>query len=163
MAKGSLSLTPAHSNRATYPNKKHPNEVAPDDCPDVYASICKGACLEPTFADGVCLVFSKLAPCQDGDFVGIWLRPDIPQADELPRRVKRLGMGLPHGFAFPFRPASGNELVPLVALEQLNPPRSFLIPATHIIAMHKVVGTAIEQGNGMARMIPFQDTDTDHQ
>ena len=143
------------SNGSHYPNAKHPDEVDPDDCPELYASIAKGTCLEPVFSDGECFVFSKSEPIQPGDYVGFWLRPDIPHADELPRRIKRLRMGPPPGFTFPFQPGPGNELIPIIELEQFNPRRVLRVPVTHILAMHKVIGTAITNGDGTALMIPL--------
>ena len=138
-----------------YPNDKHPNEVDPADCPEVYASIAHGDCLAPVFDDGECFVFSKSeAPCA-GDYVGIWLRPDIPHADELPRRVKRLPMGLPPGWTLPLNMAPGSELMPLIELEQFNPPRVLRVPADHILAMHKIIGTAVTNGDGTAHMVPL--------
>lgn len=138
-----------------YPNPKHPNEVDPEDCPEVYASVAKGDCLAPIFNDGECFVFSKTEQPETGDYVGIWLHPDVPHADELPRRVKRLRMGLPSCIKLPFRPGPGNEAMPFVELEQFNPPRLLRVRAEHIIAMHKVIGTGITDGEGRARLVPL--------
>lgn len=152
MATRAVRTACSPDNSASYPSAKHPREIGPDDCPEVYASICKGNCLEPVFSDGECMVFSKAEPCRAGDYVGIWLHPDIPAADELPRRVKRLRTALPLGFALPFRAAPGNEFVPIVELEQFNPPCIYRLPATEILAIHKVIGTAETNGDGTARM-----------
>ena len=137
-----------------YPNPQHPNEVHPDDMPDVYASICKGVCLEPFYRDGACLVFSKSEQIEPGDFVGVLLHPAIVEADGLPRRVKRLVSAGWHGITFPFKPHPQDEVEPVVILEQLNPPRIFRIRASHILAMHKVIGEAETMGNGQARFRP---------
>jgi hypothetical protein len=162
MATQPVSAAPVASNIACsgapqryYPSAKHPREVDPSDCPPVYASTAAGRCLEPVFADGETLVFDTAAEIESGDFVGFWLHPDIPHADELPRRVKRV-RSIPPGVSFPYHAAQGGDVVPLVELEQLNPPRLLRVPADHILAMHKVTGTAITNGDGTARMVPLE-------
>ena len=151
MAMSNLRAKPAPDK--LYPNAKHPDEVHPDDCPEVYASFCKGNCLEPVYRDGCCLVFSKVETPEPGDYVGIWLHPDVLEPDGLPRRVKRLVSMWP-GITFPYKASPASEVMPLVMMEQLNPPRILQIPASHILAMHKVVGEAESRGNGMARYRP---------
>lgn len=158
MATNPVGSVRKRSNSAHYPSAEHPTEIDPADYPEVYASTLAGTCLEPEFHDGDCLVFSKTEACQAGDFVGVWLHPDIAARETSPRCIKRLWMGLPPGFTFPFRPAPTNEVMPLVMLEQLNPPRRYRIPATDIVAVHKVIGTAVLNGDGTAAMVPF-DTD----
>lgn len=121
-----------------YPTSRFPNEVDPHSCPQLYASFAKGRCLEPVFSDGECFAFDTDAEITPGDYVGIWLYPDRVQDGELPRRVKRV-----------------RSLMPLVELEQFNPPRVYRVPADEILAMHKVVGTAIIDGQGTARVVPL--------
>lgn len=150
MAMQPVSSASERGNSAHYPSAHHPKEIDPSDYPEVYASTLTGTCLEPKFHNGDCLVFSKVETCRAGDFVGVWLRPDIATLEDSPRRVKRLWMGLPPDFTFPFHPAPSNEAMPLVMLEQLNPPRRYCIPATDIIAIHKVIGTATMNGDGTA-------------
>lgn len=126
-------------------------EYTPDDLPDTYASICAGDCLAPTYKDGDCLVFSKTAEIKAGDFAGFWLRPGVAAEGENVRRVKRV-VSLPP-VSFPYEVRSGDEAVPLVIFEMFNPPRDFLVPAHRILAMHKVVGKAVENGDGTARVL----------
>lgn len=128
------------------------NEPQPDEMPDVYASTWQGDCLEPTFADGACLVFSKLEAPENGDFVGIWLHPDATAPGELLRRVKRLVTGAPPGMSFPLAFAPGSTLEPIVQLEQFNPPKLFQVRGSHVLAMHKVIGEAVPLGDGTAVM-----------
>jgi hypothetical protein len=137
-----------------YPNADHPNELGPDDVPDVYASVCKGDCLSPVFEDGACLVFSKTDVPKSGDFVGFWLHPDAVGPGELPRRVKRLVSGLPEGtgLSLPWVVRPGDEVEPLIILEQLNPPKQYYVRASRILAMHRVVGEAEADGTGQARL-----------
>lgn len=137
-----------------YPNAKHPDEVDPLDLPPVYASVAKGRCLEPVFSDGDCIAFSSSAAIEPGDFVGVCFHPDAVPEGQHARLVKRLRLLQPD-LSFPYRSASGSEVVPLVELEQLNPPRLYRIPADRILALHKVIGTAISDGSGKARLIPL--------
>lgn len=130
-----------------------PNEPQPDEMPDVYASICNGDCLEPTFKDGACLVFDKTQEPENGDFVGIWLHPDAVAPGESTRRIKRLVMGGPPGEKFPMSFAPGSEVQPLIVLEQLNPLKRYHVPGSHILAMHKLVGEAEADGQGCARIV----------
>ena len=133
-----------------YPNADHPLEFDPSDVPDVYASVGKGNCLAPVYPEDTCFVFSKLEPCKAGDFVGFWLHPDCVGADETPRRVKRLYMGLGPGFSLPWVPNTGDEIEPLIVLETLNPAKLLYVRASKILAMHKVVGTATIGEDGWA-------------
>lgn len=135
-----------------YPSERHPFELDPADVPDVYASICKGTCLEPDFYDGACLVFSKLEEPEAGDYVGIWLHPDVVDPSELPRRVKRLVCGLMPGITLPYQPQPGDEVVPCLVFEEINPPKRYVIDAREIVAMHKMIGVAESMGDGTARM-----------
>lgn len=143
------------ASKPVYPNAKFPNEVDPSDRPTIYASIAKGKCLEPVFADGECIAFSKDADIQPGDYVGICLVPDAVQSDEPPNRVKRLRSMMP-GMTFPFRVAPGSEAIPLVELEQHNPPRVLRVRADRILSMHKVIGTAKTMGDGTGRLVPLE-------
>lgn len=151
MAKRSVTRT----DKRVYPNDRFPDEVDPCDCPSIYAAIAKGKCLEPVFSDGECISFSKDAEIQPGDYVGIFLMPDAVEPGDPPRRVKRLRSIMP-GLTFPFRAAPGNEVMPLVEVEQFNPPRLYRIPADQILAMDKVIGTAETMGDGTAKLVPLE-------
>lgn len=138
-----------------YPTPRHPHEIDPLDLPPVYASVAKGRCLEPVFNDGECLAFSSREAIEPGDFVGVCFHPDAVPEGEPARLVKRL-RSLQPGLSFPYRPAPGSEVVPLVELEQLNPPRVYRIPADRLLAVHKVIGTAIGDGSGRALLVPLE-------
>jgi hypothetical protein len=136
-----------------YPNDAHPLELSPEDVPETYASVCRGDCLDPIIKDGACLVFSKTDQPQAGDFVGFWLHPDAVADGELPRRVKRLYMGLPEGWTLPLAMHPESEAEPLLIFEQVNPPKLLQVRASRVLAMHKVIGEAETQPDGRARMV----------
>jgi hypothetical protein len=145
------------SENARSTTEQGPHELQPADLPDRYASIATGDCLEPIFSDGACLVFSKSEPVEAGDFVGIWLKPEILKEGELQRRVKRLLFGIWPGMTFPFTLSEHDGVEPIVVLEMLNPPKMLQVRASHILAMHKVVGEAKTNGDGTAQMIQKVD------
>lgn len=156
-----LPLTEQTRNVSYYPNAKHPLEIDPTVVPEVYASETKGRCLEPVFSEGDCIVFSSNEPCLPGDFVGFWLHPDIPLPHELPRRIKRLKASLPQDLSLPYRSQFEGDLGPLIELEQLNPPRTLKVPASHILAMHKVIGTAETMTDGTATFSKMKNAQFD--
>ncbi len=142
--------TQAKAARSRAPKSVEPR---PEDLPDVYSSVCLGTCLEPMFRHGANIVFSRLEEPKSGDYVGVWLDPAEVDPGESTRRVKRLAMALMPGLAFPFKLAPASEIEPLVVLEQHNPPKLYHVRASHILAMHKVIGEAEPNGNGTSRMV----------
>ena len=136
-----------------YPHPRFPDELDALDCPDIYASRASGRCLEPIFEDGVCLVFSKTDEAVPGDFVSVWFDPEQVPEGELPRQVKRL-VSIAPGVTFPYHPAQGSEVEPLIQIEMLNPPKRWYVRASKIVALHKVIGTAEYTGTGQARWKP---------
>lgn len=93
-------------------------------------------------------MFSKTERAVPGDFVGVWLQS---RDGTVERRVKKLAFGLPEDIEFPFKLHPLSEAEPLVVLDQLNPARTYCIPATKVIALHKVIGEAESNGDGTAR------------
>ena len=125
-----------------YPSDRFPDEIDALDVPETYVSVAKGDCLEPAFHDGDYLVFSKTALLHKGDYVGIWFAPDIVPDCETPRQIKRLAMEPMSTLTLPWSATSDDELEPHVHLEMFNPPRKLKVPASRLVAMHKVVGIA---------------------
>ncbi len=123
----------------------------PNELPELYAATGRGTCLEPEFQDGDCVAFSKSVQPKSGDIVSIWFRPGVKPPGEPQQWLKRLLVEPPPGMLFPFAPTSGSEFVPVIIVEQLNPPRSFTIRCTDILAIHKCIGKAEPGGNGKAR------------
>lgn len=134
-----------------YPSDRFPDEIDALDVPETYVSVAKGDCLEPAFHDGDYLVFSKSALLHKGDYVGIWFAPDIVPDCETPRQIKRLAMEPMSTLTLPWSATSDDELEPHVHLEMFNPPRKLRVPASRLVAMHKVVGIAEPNGDGTAR------------
>jgi len=127
----------------------------PDKMPDRYATICIGTCLEPVIPDGSTVVFDRHEPIVNGDFVCVIVRPEKVPPGEHPGMLKRLYLGAGAPLGDQISPQS--ELMPLIVLEMLNPPRLLSIAAQDVIAMHKAVGLAETRGNGWAKMLPLPD------
>lgn len=113
--------------------------VDPADMPDLYALTGKGTCMEPLFYDGDTLVGDKRDAPKPGDTVLVFFHRDVALRYGMPGWVKRLV----HVW-----PVAGED--DLITLEQINPPKRYVVPASHIVAMHKCVGKATSQGDGTA-------------
>ncbi len=66
---------------------------------------------------------------EPGDFVIVWPKVGPP-------KIKRLVLQVPKWTAAP-----SSEVMPLVVLQQTNPPRSFGIGMDRVRAVHKVIGS----------------------
>lgn len=140
-------MAKAISGKTTAPSEL---DFHPELVPEVYASVCKGNCLEPVYRDGACLVFSRTEKPLPGDFVGIWYRREAVPSGELPRQVKRLvSAGWP-GMVLPYEVNLGDEVEPMIIAEMLNPPKLVMVPASRVLAMHKVIGEAVRDAQGNA-------------
>lgn len=130
----------------------NPGFVYPDQIPDRYALRGVGTCMEPLIEDGSLLAFDKREPVVSGDTVNIWFHPERVKPGDPQGIVKRLVIGLP--------PEDVRDVVmhmAVVIVDQLNPPRQYQIPASHILAIHKCVGFAETNDKGAARFRLKQD------
>ena len=99
------------------------------DDPEVYVAPVTGDCLAPDINDGDQALVSPATWPEPGDFVIVWPKVGPP-------KVKRLVLQVPKWTAAP-----GSEVMPLVVLQQTNPPRSFGIGMDRVRAVHKVIGS----------------------
>jgi hypothetical protein len=119
--------------------------------PDLYAMICIGDCMEPTYKDGVTLLFDRVAPVSRGDTVVIWWKPEFQPLDTPPAIVKQLDMDFPF-MKYPYEPHPDNDIIPSIVVSMLNPPRRFRINCERIAAIHRCLGPVVRdrRGNAMA-------------
>jgi peptidase S24-like protein len=97
-----------------------------------YALILTGECLDPEMRDGDYVVVAPGMDYQPGDFVVLqWKDGRVPS-------VKRLVMAPPTGWE---KWSAESEALPLVSIEQLNPPRRFSLTTDKLSAIHRVVGS----------------------
>lgn len=137
---------------------QHRPAYDPDELPDLYAARGAGTCMEPDLHDGVCLAFQRSGVCKPGDFVAIWLRPERVRPGGQHHWLKRLVMAPPSWMRFPYTPAPGSSIEPVIVVEQLNPPKRYVIACADILAMHRCIGEAESLGDGRAlAQLPKED------
>lgn len=144
---------PAAKRRTSKPSKSTPDLSSVPDfstIPELYAMKAVGQCLSPVIEDGAELVFSQTARPQAGDFVAVYLRPELVAPDQAAAVVKRLFLSIPSFCSFPYTANPGDDAVPVVACESLNPPRRYMVAADKLQAVHKCVGI---QRNGKVEPI----------
>lgn len=115
----------------------------PDDMPDLYALRGYGDCMEPLISDGAIIVFDKREVPEAGDIVSIIFTREAAERWKLPGLVKRLAMALP---PIEMDENAAGNLIALVVVDQLNPPRRYCIRTTDVLAVHKFVGLAESNG-----------------
>lgn len=121
--------------------------IHPDEMPDVYSLTGVGRCMEPLIWDGTLIVFDKRQAPQRGDMVGLIFTSEAAQSWGVPGMIKRLALSLPPDDV----PCGGTGLV---VVEQINPPRQYLVPVTDLLAVHKAIATAESDGEGRAKYRP---------
>lgn len=139
--------------RKYYPHPRFPNEIDALDSPEIYSSQAHGNCLASVFAKGSRLIMSKREKPRAGDLVALWFDPERLRDDARPRSFVRLACDLPAGLRFPYHPKSSREITPLVRVEKFNPAQEIAIPATRIVAMHRVIGAGLPSRPGKARLV----------
>lgn len=98
-----------------------------------------GRCCEPHILDGGVIHVDVDAKPQAGDFVAIYFERVIAGQPTLRSWVKRLTCDIPSDMQFPHVPRAGDELVPVVIVEALNPPQQFAFDPRRVHAVLKVV------------------------
>ncbi|MCH7932004.1 MAG: hypothetical protein IH906_07345 [Proteobacteria bacterium] len=95
---------------------------------DCYCCVIEGTCLEPEICDGDMVFADPNRTPEVGEFAMFWPR------DGGRPKTKRLVTAVPSTFG----PES--ELVPLVVMEQINPPKQYFAPADMFKTIDAVVG-----------------------
>jgi hypothetical protein len=113
--------------------------IDPDDLPDEYGMICVGDCMEPLIKDGAVLHFSKSLPYVEGDFVGLWLKPEAVSPGHPQCRVKRLVRTWP-GLKLPYKAGPMSNVMPLLMTEMFKPRKQFNVPVDMLLAVHLCLG-----------------------
>lgn len=129
------------SRRAVKPKNASERWVIDDPSlmPPLYIVPLDGACLEPELLDGERVLVDKTAPIEPGDFAIIYWRPELVPPGKNQSMVKRVIAMPPPFITFPHRESPTSEAAFTVWLEQLNPPREYIIPCRDILAMHKCI------------------------
>lgn len=129
----------ARTSRPPSPPKKITTTLHPDEFPPLYAMICDGNCLEPVFANGVKLFFSRSERYRVGDFVALHKRPEFVRPGDHQIIVKQLVLAPPPAF---WQPDYVNDtgLKPIVIVDMRNPFRRFYIDPDKLLGIHKCLG-----------------------
>ncbi|AJA10023.1 hypothetical protein SKP52_15725 [Sphingopyxis fribergensis] len=135
-------MATAFDTRAQRGNPQLPF-IHPDDMANRYALTGRGNCMAPVITDGALIAFDKRETPEPGDLVGIVFTREAAVRHGMPGIVKRLVS----------RPTFG--CVAIIVVEQLNPPRSFSIASTDVLAVHKLIGLAVDRGDGKAMITPL--------
>lgn len=118
-----------------------PPFIDPADMPDIYAVPGVGTCMEPRVPNGQLLAFDKRIAPEPGDIVVLFFHQHHAARYGAPGWVKRLVIGPP--------PAGFRGVI---AVEQLNPPRQYLVPTAHVAAIHRCIGFAAADPSGRAQL-----------
>ncbi len=114
--------------------------------PDTYGLVVNGDCMAPHVHHGDTAILSPAAPIEPGTIVVLW-----PIGDGRPV-LKRLVMMPMCAIGSPVHPDS--TVVPLVIVEQTNPPKRYAIRVDALQAMHAlaavVTGGASQAAGGVA-------------
>ena len=121
--------------------------IHPDQTPERYGLTAIGTCMEPLISNGTVLVFDKSQEPERGDIVGLVFTRDAATVWGCSGLVKRLALSLPP-------PDLASGVFGAVVVEQINPPRQYVIPTADLLAVHKAIGTAESNGQGQAAFNP---------
>lgn len=151
-----------HPERTPFPPKVHPrrfpklrhkqpkrpksNNIDPSKLPTQYALQVDGTCMEPLIPDGTIVRFSKTEKWKAGDIVCFWTHPDHVPPGEHQCNVKRVVHGISEFPKLPYKTHPESQVVSLLVVEALNPPRKFCVGYDKILAVHKMVGTQAPSG-----------------
>jgi hypothetical protein len=99
---------------------------------DIYAMGVDGDCLEPVIHNKSMVLVTPEMPIRSGDFVTLW-----PKDPGQRPGIKRVVMAPPENWSS----WVSDEVIPLVIVEQLNPPRQYRITTDKLSAIHRVFAT----------------------
>lgn len=113
--------------------------ILPDEMPDKYVMICDGLCLEPEIRDGQKLLFSRNELYKTGDFVVIFLKPELVPKGNHQMLVKKLIIAPPPAY-WGDRLNRGSNIAPVVIVEMLNPHKIMYFNPNSLLGLHKCLG-----------------------
>lgn len=129
------------------------------ELPEIYAMRVVGSCMAPEIEDSSVVIVDQLSPCRARDLVVCYLRPELVKDGNPQGALKRLVLSVPGGVVLPFVANPGDELEPLLVLEQSNPRRQFRVRCSDVAALHRCVGPAEVTESGDCIVDPGQIAD----
>ena len=109
-----------------------------------YGMILSGECLHPAFKNGEQVIFDREAAVEAGCFACFYYRSEVVPAGRLGAGLKRVVIAPPDWVKFPWRDNPKSEVVPVIIVEQFNPPRQWSIRCSDLLAVHCCIGSAAD-------------------
>ena len=100
-----------------------------------------GDCLHPEFKHGDKVVIDKQGPLHAGCLAALYYRPELVPPGKLPISLKRLVTAMPP-VPLPYREHPDSEVQFIIMVEQLNPPKRWVVECEDLLAVHQCVGRA---------------------
>lgn len=119
---------------------KQRGNLDPNAAPDKYIVMLDGACMQPVMKDGAAVMVDKNAPCEGGDLVVIYYKPEHVRPGDAHASLKRLVLAVPPYVKWPWKEHPQSEVHAMIVFEMLNPPQQFQAKAADLLAVHKVIG-----------------------
>lgn len=118
--------------------RRVPPALDVDSLPAQYALMVAGNKLAPIYPEGTCLVFDKVEPWGNDDFVVLHLKQD--KGHRPPMVFKVVAGNSKHcDLTAEWHPDS--TAIPTLVVEQLTPQKAFSIDLQHLLGIHKVIRT----------------------
>jgi hypothetical protein len=114
--------------------------VLPDEMPEQYVMKCDGRCLEPEIRNGQRLLFSRTERYKTGDFVVLYLKPELVPKGNHQLLVKKLIISPPPAFWRDWKVNPSAGIRPVVIVEMLNPQKIMYFDPSHLLGVHKCIG-----------------------
>lgn len=100
-----------------------------------------GNCMAPQINEGDTVTIDATAKVKQGDVVAIYLkRGGRTFAGGTNVGLKRVVFNMMPGLKYPYVKRPDSNVMPIIIVEQLNPPRQYQIAADEILAIHKCLG-----------------------
>jgi hypothetical protein len=106
-----------------------------------YGLTLSGHCLDPVFRNGDKMVIDKEGQLHVGCYAVFYHRPELVPPGAIPMQLKRLVTAMPP-VTLPYREHPESEVQFIIAVEQLNPPKRWVVKCTNLLAVHRCIGRA---------------------
>jgi hypothetical protein len=105
-----------------------------------YGMILTGTGLDPVFKDGETVVFDREAPLENGCFANFFYRPELVPPGQLGVGLKLLLVAPPPFVTFPWNDHPESTVLPVMIVQQLNPPEQWSIRCDMLLAVRRCIG-----------------------
>lgn len=123
------------------PETPAPSFIDPSKLPDLYRLVVAGDCMSPRINESDHITGDRTAQVKNGDDVILFFKEGVHTAHGSNVWLKRVVMNVMPGIKLPFEPHPKSEVIPVLIVEQLNPPQHYRIDVRSLLAVHKCVET----------------------